>query len=127
MITLRKPTARQRQGRAAEKLAQRFLQQQGLRKITSNYHCRHGEIDLIMRDDTALVFVEVRYRSQTGHGHGFDSIDYHKQQRLLQAARHYLARHPRWLNRPCRFDVISIDGAMELSAVEWISNAIMEN
>lgn len=127
MLQLRRPTAKQRQGRAAEQLAQRFLQQQGLRRVTSNYHCRHGEIDLIMRDDDGLVFVEVRYRSRTGHGSGLDSIDHFKQQRLLQAARHYLAKHPRWLNRPCRFDVISIDGALEMSAVHWISNAISEN
>ena len=127
MIRLRQPTAKQRQGRAAEQLAQRFLQQHGLRKISSNYHCRQGEIDLIMRDDTGLVFVEVRYRRRSGHGSGLDSIDHHKQQRLLQAARHYLARHPHWLNRPCRFDVISIDGALELSAVQWIRNAISEN
>ncbi len=127
MISLRQPTARQRRGRAAEQLAQRYLQQQGLHKISSNYHCRHGEIDLIMRDDTALVFVEVRYRRHRGHGSALDSIDHYKQQRLLRTARHYLSRHPRWLNRPCRFDVICIDGALELSAVQWISNAITEN
>jgi len=127
MIRWRQPTAKQRQGRAAEQLAQRFLQQQGLRKVTSNYHCRHGEIDLILRDDEGLVFVEVRYRSQSGHGSGLDSIDHYKQQRLLQAARHFLARHPRWLNRPCRFDVISIDGALDMSALQWIRNAIVQD
>jgi putative endonuclease len=127
MIRLRKPTSKQLRGRQAEQLAVTYLQQHGLRMVTSNYHCRHGEIDLIMRDAEALVFVEVRYRRDSAHGHGFDSIDHYKQQRLWRTAEHYIAKHPKWMNRPCRFDVISIDGQLQLESVQWIQNAIMES
>ena len=46
-------------GAAAEALAARFLQAQGLRIIERNYRCRGGEIDLIARDGPSLVFVGV--------------------------------------------------------------------
>ena len=48
-------------GSDAEQLAATYLQQQGLILVTSNYSCRFGEIDLIMRDGKSLVFVEVRF------------------------------------------------------------------
>ena len=56
---------RKKTGDHAEQLACVFLQQQGLQLVTRNYRCRGGEIDLIMRDDDSLVFVEVRYRHRT--------------------------------------------------------------
>ncbi len=37
-----------------------LLTQQGLKLVVSNYHCRYGEIDLIMQEGNTLVFVEVR-------------------------------------------------------------------
>ncbi|MCP3669207.1 MAG: YraN family protein, partial [Gammaproteobacteria bacterium] len=49
-------------GTEAEDLALEYLKQQGLTLLNRNYHCRRGEIDLIMQDGNFLVFVEVRYR-----------------------------------------------------------------
>ena len=46
-------------GGEAESLARTFLEQQGLIFVMRNYRCRTGEIDLIMRDDDELVFIEV--------------------------------------------------------------------
>jgi putative endonuclease len=45
-------------GAAAEALAAQFLQERGLDIIARNYRCRGGEIDLIARDGSTLVFVE---------------------------------------------------------------------
>ena len=47
-------------GLEAEKLAATFLANHGLKLVTQNYHCRYGEIDLIMKDAKTLVFIEVR-------------------------------------------------------------------
>ena len=55
-------------GAAAEDQALHFLQQRGLILVERNYHCRFGEIDLIMRDGKTLVFVEVKARSGSGFG-----------------------------------------------------------
>jgi putative endonuclease len=44
------------------------LIERGLKLVTQNYHCRFGEIDLIMKDGKTLVFVEVRLRSNNQFG-----------------------------------------------------------
>lgn len=110
-------------GREAEQRARRYLEQRGLRHITGNYRCRQGELDLVMEEGETLVFVEVRYRSDARFGTGAESVDGRKQRRLIQAAHHYLQRHPRLSERPCRFDVVSIGPANRTQAVEWIRNA----
>ncbi|MDT8439536.1 MAG: YraN family protein [Wenzhouxiangellaceae bacterium] len=108
-------------GDRAERRAERFLTDQGLSVVARNWHCRQGEIDLVMRDGDMLVFVEVRLRSARGFGSGVESVDYFKQRKLAQTASLYLARNPRWADAPCRFDVIGVDG--ETDAIEWIDNA----
>lgn len=59
MAIANKPTTSQT-GKNAEELVATYLQQQGLTLISSNYRCKFGEIDLIMRDNQPLAFVEVR-------------------------------------------------------------------
>lgn len=114
-------------GRAAEDCACRYLQQRGLRLLERNYHCRQGEIDLIMRDAGTTVFVEVRYRKSGRFGSGAETVDARKQHKLLASAAHYLLQHKQAANQPCRFDVISLTpGALhgnKSDEVQWISNA----
>lgn len=111
------------QGQLAEQQASEYLNRQGLKLVESNYRCRSGEIDLIMQSDNTLVFVEVRFRSDSSFGGAAASVDRHKQQKLLVAAQHYLQKH-RAFNRPCRFDVVAVlpgkDGELKF---EWIKNA----
>ena len=109
-------------GLAAEQRAKSYLQQQGLSWVASNYQTRFGEIDLIMDDRDCLIFVEVRYRRQARFGSGAESVDPRKQARLIACARHYLQHHPRAVQRPCRFDVVAIDGGSK-PAIEWIADA----
>ena len=106
-------------GKEAERRAERWLKSAGLRLVARNYRCRTGEIDLVMIDGTALVFVEVRYRRGTRFGGPTGSIDRAKQRRIGQAAAHYLQRHP-W-SGPCRFDVIGLSAASDTP--EWIRDA----
>ena len=109
---------RQQQGQHYERQAEAHLLKRGLKAVESNYRCRGGEIDLIMRDGATLVFVEVRQRASASHGGAAASISNEKKRRLVAAAQNYLLRYREI--PPCRFDVIAIDGA----AVDWISNAI---
>jgi len=111
------------QGANAEELACRYLLQQGLRLITRNYHCRQGEIDLIMRDTDNLVFVEVRYRRQSRYGSGLESVNRRKQQRIAHCAAHYLHRHPRAGQLAARFDVVAVSPDSAGPRIEWIRNA----
>jgi putative endonuclease len=111
-------TGRQIEGQAAEDQALRHLSQQGLTLVERNFRCKGGEIDLIMQEQAALVFVEVRKRADRRYGGAAASVTAAKQARLIIAARTYLQRykHP----PACRFDVVAIDGAQ----LAWLKNAI---
>jgi len=108
-------------GRQGEQRAAEFLLQSGLRILQRNYRCRRGEVDLIAWDGDTLVFVEVRWRTGQRQGGAGESIDRHKQRRLLAAAQCYLMRYAgAW--PPCRFDAILLDGvAMEL---RWLKDML---
>jgi putative endonuclease len=106
-------------GSDAEKAAAIYLQQKGLKLLASNYRCRYGEIDLVMRDGKTIVFVEVRMRSNPSFGGAAMSITPAKQQKLIRTASHYLQLHG---NSDCRFDAILMQSKTS-DSIEWITNA----
>lgn len=115
---------RKAKGDQAEAAALQWLDGKGLTLVTRNYRCRQGEVDLVMLDQDCLVFVEVRWRQQRAYGGALASVDHHKQRRLIQAARHFLAKHPAHQNRPCRFDVLGMEPDDTGSvSYQWIQNA----
>ena len=107
-------------GAQAELLACAHLERAGLKLLTRNYRCPQGEIDLIMDDRGTVVFVEVRYRRSDRFGSAAETVDRRKQSRLQAAAAHYLLRHG--LDRPCRFDVVAVSGAVP-PQIEWLRDA----
>jgi putative endonuclease len=108
-------------GKQAEQFACDYLSQQGLLLLDKNYHCRLGEIDLIMQHDSTLVFIEVRYRKNNHYGGAKESITAKKQQKIQSTALHYMQKHQK--NTNARFDVIAITGQGEEQQFEWIQNA----
>jgi putative endonuclease len=115
---------RQQAGREAEALALSHLQQHGLQLITRNWLCKRGELDLVMLDGDAVVFVEVRYRRHSGWGGAMGSVDFRKQERLITAAQLFLQQEPQWAAHPCRFDVIAVEGdPHDAAPLNWLKNA----
>lgn len=113
-------------GKCAESAAQRFLEAQGLHAINNNYRCKHGEIDLIMRHDNTIVFVEVRFRRNSRYGNGAETVDRRKQARIIACASHFLQNNKKHAKAPCRFDVVSLTDkrtACDKNGLEWIPNA----
>jgi len=108
------------QGRNWEQYAEHWLVQQGLKPVCRNWHCRAGEIDLIMKHRDTLVFVEVRYRRQTRYGSALESVHTGKQRKLALAASQWLQAHP---VDAVRFDVVALQGPEHNPRVEWIRNA----
>ena len=109
-------------GKLAEALSADYLQRHGLRLLERNYRCRLGEIDLILADGPALVFVEVRLRHNRNFGGAAASVTAAKRQRIVKAARHYLMGKP---ELACRFDVVLLD-ALDPDRIEWIKDAFGE-
>ena len=111
-------------GRLWESRAAAHLERHGLTILARGYRCRLGEIDLVCRDDSALVIVEVRARSRGAVASAVESIDAHKRRRIVQATRHLLMCHASWQNAVIRFDVVAFD-AIDTPEPQfrWIKNA----
>lgn len=123
--------SKKKAGRQAELFARNYLKKHGLILIEQNYYCRKGEIDLIMQDDTHLVFIEVKFRSNESHGSGADAVTYQKQQKIISAARHYLYQNKLTESVCSRFDVISMTLHKRLIKktydIQWLKNAFNLN
>ena len=117
-------------GRRAEDAAQKYLIDRGLALVARNHRCRFGELDLVLIDDGTsdigtLVVAEVRARNARGYAHRYataaESVDRHKQNRIVMATRHLLRCYPRLNAYPVRFDVLTIN--LKNEEIEWIRNA----
>jgi putative endonuclease len=85
----------------------RYLIQNGYTLVERNYRTRRGEIDLIVRKDDTLVFVEVKLRRGTGFGDPLEAVTPRKQHTLRSVAEHYLYTKSAHYDT-LRFDVIGI-------------------
>jgi putative endonuclease len=103
------PGDRQTLGKEGEELACRELRRRGYAILARRYRTRFGEIDIIGEDGRTLVFVEVKARRTARRGSAAESVTARKQRRIAAMALDYLAWTGR-LDRPCRFDVVAIDG-----------------
>ena len=99
------------------------LQLAGLHLVHRNYRTRRGEMDLVLRDKSTVVFVEVRYRATIAYGRPEETVGAGKQSRLRLAAQVFLQKHPDWLSAHCRFDVFAVSGKPPDHTWRWIPDA----
>lgn len=93
-------------GAWGEALAAEYLRKKHYKVVAAGYHCRFGEIDLIVQDRKYLVFVEVKLRKSGSFAHALEYVDRRKQDRIRVTASMYLSQNPTKLQP--RFDVIEI-------------------
>ena len=111
-------------GNRWESAALEHLAARGLDVVERNFHCRHGEIDLIMRHRDCLVFVEVRYRRASSFASAAGSVDRAKQRKLSRTAGAFLARHRRFGDCDVRFDVVAFDESENGQCrLQWLQDA----
>lgn len=97
------------QGQRGEERAVEHLLDRGYSVVERNFRCRLGEIDIIARDGDALVFVEVRTRTDGRRGTALETVTPAKQRRIARVAEVYLSMR-RQHAAACRFDVVGITG-----------------
>jgi len=88
-------------------MALRYLMERGYELVERNYRTRYGELDLILRDQNTLVFVEVKLRRGTGFGDPLEAVTHRKQTRIRALAERYLSEKEPDFDT-LRFDVIGI-------------------
>ena len=104
-------TRRQRIGRIGEDAVTARYADMGFSVVARNLHISHNEIDLILQNDTHLVFVEVKTRhaspnTPSRYGRPAAAIDKGKRERMRKAAEDYLRQHPTALQP--RIDVAEV-------------------
>ena len=77
-------------GNMGETAVAALYQKNGYHILKQNYRTRFGEIDLIAQSSDYLVFVEVKTRKAGATISGREAVDYHKQQRMIATAAHYM-------------------------------------
>jgi putative endonuclease len=102
---------RQALGIQGEDLAVAEIERRGYAVLARRYRTRHGEIDIVARDEETIVFVEVKAKDTAGFGRAAEAVGVRKQRRIVSMAVDYLARN-RLTAKPCRFDVVAIDGSV---------------
>jgi putative endonuclease len=111
-------------GEFGEKTAVEELERRGYAILARRYRTRYGEIDIVADDGGTVVFVEVKARATAEFGRAAEAVTPRKQRRLAAMATDYLARN-RLTHRPCRFDVVAIDGAGEGMEITVYQDAFM--
>lgn len=120
---------RRRTGRSAEDLVAERLARRGWRILARNWRIKAGELDLIARDGSTLVFAEVKSNHsdlRRGPTAPALAVGSNKQRRIRRLASAWLAGHGRNLGfRDVRFDVVGVlfDHEGEVAAFDHIENA----
>ena len=99
-----------------------YLKLKGYRILETNYRCPVGEIDIIAREKSTLVFVEVKARRSSRFGSPKGAVTPAKQRKISMAALDYLKRFD-LENSRARFDVVSIDTTTGRPDIEVVKNA----
>jgi len=104
-------------------MACQFLEKQGLILVEKNYRCYQGEIDLIMKANKNIVFVEVRSRSRSDYGHPAETVTPAKIKKIIRAGSHYLQKTNLLYRVTSRYDIIAIHLRHNEPQIDWIPNA----
>jgi putative endonuclease len=98
---------RQTLGKSGEELACAELRRRGYAILARRFRTRGGELDIVARDGTTLVFVEVKARRTARFGTAAEAVTRTKRARLARMADEFLSR-ARLASVPCRFDVVAV-------------------
>lgn len=108
-----------------EEKALRYLSDQGYQLLARNWRTREGEIDLVIKQDLTIVFIEVKTRNTDRFGSPEESITPGKQKRLRKTCMAYLQKND-CENRDWRIDVVAIEATRigEITRLDHYENAV---
>jgi len=103
-------------GALGESLAETYLVKKGFQFAKKNYRYKRSEIDLIVRNEQLIVFVEVKYRSSNTFGEPESFVSPNQQVKIIEAADEFI-HHLQWQGN-IRFDIIAINSKNEIEHFE---------
>jgi putative endonuclease len=109
-------------GKKGEELAIERLKALQYKILERNFKCRLGEIDIIARDKSTLVFIEVKTRATKDFGGPAAAVHERKQRQLSRVALTYL-NQKKLFHIPARFDVVAVELISPAPRIEVFQNA----
>ncbi|NQZ13878.1 MAG: YraN family protein [Alphaproteobacteria bacterium] len=100
----------------AEKYAATYLAAKGYKVLETRYKTSYGEIDLIIKKDNVIAFVEVKARRSIDEA--LQSITPKMKERIANTAQYYLSQNAEALKCDLRFDVIAIKPPLFLAHLD---------
>ncbi len=120
---MEKPHDNKTLGAYGEELAADFLMAKGYRIFERNFRCKVGEVDIVAKDGSTVIFVEVKTRRSLSFGVPQLAVTAFKQRQIMKAALTWLSKH-KLHDAAARFDVVAITlRADSEPAIEHIRNA----
>lgn len=110
-------------GKEGEEIATEFLENKGYKILDRNFLTRHGEIDIVAKDNEEYVFIEVKTRRNNEYGQPIDAIDKDKIKHLKSAISYYLYIN-KLENKFIRIDVIEVKYIKNKIYINHIKQAI---
>lgn len=94
-------------GRKGEDLCVEFLKKHNYIILEQNFRCPFGEIDIIAKEKSVYVFIEVKTRTSSKYGFPQEAVNIRKQRKIKKVALYYFkSMDIRDFN--CRFDVVTV-------------------
>ncbi len=107
-----KPTQQQIIGKKGEELALQFLIKKGFQKLEINFREGKGEIDIIVKKENVIHFVEVKTRKNNNFGNPESFVSEAQATKIAQTAEFFLEKYEEKINQEFKgfiqFDIISI-------------------
>ena len=107
-------------GRLGEDIASKYIISKGGKIIEQNYRTKVGEVDLIVRINGELVFIEVKSRSNVNYGYPSEAVNDKKKRKIINVAKYYILDNE-LTDVSIRFDVIEI--YLRTKKINHIENA----
>lgn len=96
----------ERRGHVSEYLAALYLLFKGYRILAFRYRTRLGEVDIVARKKTLVLFVEVK--AWTRESDAIDAVGYDAQRRIKAASDIWLSRRRDAHLLSCRYDIVAV-------------------
>lgn len=94
-------------GALGEQLASQYLSSKQYHIIERNAHSRWGELDIVVKKDGKIIFIEVKTRTSFQKGRPYEAVSYGKLKRLFRTIQYYILTH-NLEKRKFQLDVIGI-------------------
>lgn len=118
------PYFKKQTGDFGEDVATKFLKNLGYKILARNFTTKIGEVDILARDKSDIVIIEVKTKSGQGFGEGFEMVNYFKQKKLVSLAKLVQTKYP---DRTIRIDVVSVDTSQNPPELKHFISAVEEN